>query len=96
MNNQLEMTVSYRVEGTIAVCMHTRRGGIFWYVVTLDYGTRLQPCQVIRLEVEWSPQKFHRREPPSSLIPKFRESLFSTLLPPFFPFFFQRESPHPR
>lgn len=71
--------------GTAIRSVNAKRGGIFWHVVTPDYGTRLQPREVIWLEVEWSLQKFHRREPLSSLISKFRESLLvPTPLPPFY------------
>lgn len=62
-----------------------RKGVVFsGTLLPPDYGTRLQPREVIWLEVEWSLQKFHRREPLSSLIPKFRESLpFPAALFPF-------------
>lgn len=75
-----------------------RKRGIFWHVVTPGlYYASSTPRGVVWVEVEWSLQKFHRRQLSlSSLIPKFRES---RPLPFFsFPLFFQgdsRRTPHP-
>lgn len=69
-----------------------RKRGIFWHVVTPGlYYASSTPRGVVWVEVEWSLQKFHRRQLSlSSLIPKFRES--RPFPPPFFflPLIFSR------
>lgn len=69
-----------------------RKRGIFWHVVTPGlYYASSTPRGVVWVEVEWSLQKFHRRQLSlSSLIPKFRES--RPFSPPFFflPLIFSR------